>query len=272
MYLAVDVGGTKTLIGYFSDRGHLEKEEHFSTPRNYSAFLDELIKQIQYKIDISTLRGICVGLPSSLIDRSLHKAEKFTNLNWHDVDIIRDLSRYFPCRIYFENDAKLAAYYEAQELSSKYKRVLYITLSTGIGYALVNNLRIDENIGDAGGSDIYINIDGHSLSWEEIASGKALVETYGKMASEINDQHIWRKYAQIVAMGLIELIAVINPEVIAIGGSVGEHFHKYGDLLRSELSKYSLPSTKLPEIIKAKEPTRAVIYGCYYYARNEYHG
>ena len=191
MYLGIDVGGTKTLVAAFDERGKITFEKNFHTPQSYSAFLDQLNFEIS-PLEVDKLKAVCVGLPSSVIDRNNSEAKTFTNLAWHNIRITHDLRRIFPCPIYFENDAKLAGYYEAIELGKKYDRVLYVTISTGIGYSLIVKEEINTDIGDPGGSDIYIESDGKMITWENATSGKAIVEKYGKKAEDINDEMTWK--------------------------------------------------------------------------------
>ena len=93
---------------------------------------------------------------------------------------------------------------------------------------------------------------------------------YGKLASEIDDQKTWKEIVRLLRPGIVELIAVLNPEVIIIGGGVGRHFEKFGDLLVEDLKRYETPLLALPPIIGAKRPEEAVIYGCYDYARQKH--
>ncbi len=268
MYLGIDVGGTKTLLSVFDERGKVIFEKKFHTPQNYSVFLEELKLELGSQ-EIDKLKSVCIGLPASLIDRDNQEAKLFTNLAWRNVRIVKDLERLFPCPIYFENDAKLAAFYEAGLVGDKYQRVLYVTISTGIGYALVNKGQIDTSVGDPGGSDLLISFEDKMTPWENVISGRAIVERFGKQASEINDQKTWKLISRDINQGLMELIAILEPDVVIFGGAVGEHFSKFSEYLREELNKYKLPSMVIPDLIKAKEAERAVVFGCYEYARSK---
>ena len=111
---------------------------------------------------------------------------------------------------------------------------------------------------------------GKLLPWEEFGSGSAIVRKYGKMASEINDAKTWKEIVRTFSPGIVELVAILNPEVIVIGGGVGHYFDKFHKLLVEDLKKYETPLLKIPPMIGAKRPDEAVIYGCYDYARQKY--
>ena len=105
--------------------------------------------------------------------------------------------------------------------------------------------------------------DGELVTWESFASGKAIVKRFGKMASEINDPATWQIISRDLVMGIIDIIANIQPDIVIIGGGVGSHFAKFEKFLKAELKKYESPMVPIPPVVAAKHPEEAVIYGCY---------
>lgn len=266
MYIGVDIGGTKTLVATFDNSGGIAEETKFLTPKNYNEFLWELGKTIKnFKTQKFVAGG--VGMPVSVFDRDKGRGISFGNLPWENVDIQQDIAEATSCKIVVENDAKMAALSEASLLKDKYSRVLYITISTGIGIGLVVDGKIDPNVGDAGGRAIMLEHNGKMTPWEDFAGGRALAEHYGKQASDINDETTWKEISHNLAKGFIHLIAIMQPDVIVIGGGVGAHFDKYGNLLSAEIEKYKIPLVKMPKLIRASHPDNAVIYGCFELAK-----
>ena len=105
--------------------------------------------------------------------------------------------------------------------------------------------------------------DGVLTPWEHFASGKAIVAKYGKRASEIDDPAIWAAIVRDFSVGIIDVIAITEPEIVIIGGGVGAHFDRFGELLVRELKKYETPMMLIPPIRQAQRSEEAVIYGCY---------
>lgn len=272
MYLGVDIGGTKTLVGVLDDNGVIVNEHKFDTPKDYPDFLSQI------KVDLKSFgdqeyNAAVIAVPATTIDREQGIASNFGNLPWPKVNIADDVAVLCGCPVVIENDAKLAGLSEAKLLDGKYNRVLYITWSTGIGFAFINNLEIDINAGDNGGRSIMLEHGGKIVDWESFASGKSIYARFGKMAREINDEKTWRIIVKDFNRVLVELIAIFQPEIVIIGGGVGEYFEKYEKVLNEELKKYELPMLKMPVIEGAKRPDQAVIYGCYDYARKKFnHG
>jgi glucokinase len=261
MYIGLDIGGTKILLASLDEQGVITEKQKFPTPRTYTAFLKDIAKAAE-QLSTHTFAAGAVGVPGE-IDRNKGTIIALGNLPWHHCPIQADLEDIFHCPIVIENDAKLAALSEAMLLKDNYKKVLYITISTGIGVGLVVNGIIDTNLADAGGKAIMLENEGKIESWEDFASGRAIVARFGKQASDITDMRTWRIICRDIAKGLIHLIAITEPDVIVIGGGVGTYFSRYSTPLKAELEKYQLPLIKLPALIKAQRPEKAVVFGCY---------
>lgn len=270
MYLGVDVGGSKTLVAVFTKDGKLKQSVRFETPRNYSRFLDGLTESIQ-SLGIDGYDAACLALPGR-IDREKAIGLSMGNLGWKNIRAVEFLERLLKCPVLLENDAKLAGLYEAKNIKNDYNKIVYITLSTGIGISLIKNGIIDTNLGDRGGKAFMITDGKRTVSWEELASGKSITEKYGQKASELDSVQAWREISRNIARGLIDVISLLEPEVVVIGGGVGAHFKKFEKPLKAELKKYEVPIMKIPPVVRAKKPEEAVIYGCYELLKDRFGG
>lgn len=261
--LCVDIGASKTLIAAFTEDGQIKHEVRLPTPKRYDRFLDEFAKTVKKEFASYGFRTAACSIPG-LVDRKTGTGIDFGNLPWHRVPIKADLSKLLDVPVEVENDTKLAGLSEARELHDKYKKVLYLTLSTGIGSALVSDDHISKDLADSEAGQMIINFDGRLRRWEDFGSGRAFFKRYGKQASDVADPAVWRDFTPSVAQGLGQLLAVIQPDVVIIGGGLGAHFERFGHFLREELeSRYKAKLVDIPPILKAKRPEEAVIYGCY---------
>lgn len=261
MYLGVDVGGTKTLVAVFTKNGELKQSLRFETPQNYSSFLTGLTDTIQ-SLDEAEFQAACVALPAA-IDRKEGVGLAFGNLPWKNVHVAEFLEKFIKAPVLLENDAKLAGLYEAKNIKGDYKKVLFLTISTGVGVSLIIDGVIDINTNDLGGAVFPIDSKGRVISLDKFVSGKSIAKEYGKRASELDDPKAWQKISRDFARGLIDIISLLQPDVVIVGGGVGAHFKKFGTFLKTELRKYEMPIMKIPPVVQAKRPEEAVIYGCY---------
>jgi predicted NBD/HSP70 family sugar kinase len=147
---------------------------------------------------------------------------------------------------------------------------LYVTISTGIGTGIIVDQQIDPDFEDSEGGHIVLEHNGRRQIWEKFASGSAIVRRYGKRAQDITDAKTWHMIARDIATGLTDLSAVIQPEVIVLGGGVSNYYDRFGGYLEAEMARYNTPLTRMPEIRQAQQPEEAVIYGCYLFAKEKH--
>lgn len=269
MYLAIDIGGTKTFVALVDKKGVVQQRLRFPTPKNYPEFIGKLEDSVAY-LSTNKFIAIGVGVPGR-IDRKRGIGIGMGNLPWRNVPIFQDVSRITKTKkVVLENDAKLAGLSEAVLVKDRYSKVLYITIGTGIGTALIADQKIVSLLEDAEGGKILLEHEGKLQEWEDFASGKAIKKHYGKVASEISDKRVWREIARKISVGLLDQIAILQPEVVIIGGGIGSHLKEFKEPLMRDLKSYEIPLIPIPPVIQAQRPEEAVIYGCYFLAKTLY--
>jgi predicted NBD/HSP70 family sugar kinase len=268
MYIGIDIGGTKTLVASLDEQGVIREQQRFLTPQSYGKFLQDLAKAVAV-LTAKKFDAAVVGIPGK-VDRAQGQGIVFGNLPWRDVPIRFDLERMLHCSVAVENDAKLAGLSEAMLIKHNYEKVLYITLGTGIGIAMVNKGRLNLELSDLGGKTLFLEHKGKMISWEDIASGRAILRRFGKRAGDIEDKVIWQYIAEDISVGLIELVALFEPDIIIMGGGVNAYFDKFSTALRAALKKYETPLLPIPPIERAQRPEEAVVYGCYDWLRSNH--
>lgn len=261
MYVAVDIGGTKTLVGIFNAKGQLLKQHKFPTADDYQQFLDDLRAAVT-GLNPQPITAIAAGVAGRL-DRANGIIEACGNLRWKNVPLQADLAKLYHCPVSLENDAKAGGLGEAAALKTEYSKLLYVPIGTGIGVAYITNGIIDPNVSDAGGRGMLIEHHGKLQPWEDFASGTAIVKQFGKKARDITDPHIWQQIADNVGVGILELLGTFPADVIVIGGGVGSHLPRFKQQLVEYLKRYQSPMLKIPPIRAAQNGEEAVLYGCY---------
>lgn len=267
MYVGVDIGGTKTLVGVLDDAGVILERIQFPTPKSYDEFISALGKTIS-GLNNKDFRAGSIAVPGR-IDREHGIVRYLGNLPWHDEPLQADAEKICNCPILLEHDSVLGGLSESMLLPED-KRVLYVTVSTGIGTGLIDHRKIVSELADSEGGQMLLEYQGKRMKWESFASGHAIVKRYGKKAAEIEDVATWRRIAHDLAQGFIELIAITQPDTIVIGGSVGRYFERFKDYLVQEITAYHNPLVPTPVFKQAERPEDAVLYGCYDLARSQY--
>ncbi len=268
MYGAVDIGGTKTLVAVFDAAGAVVEQAKFPTPASYDEFLI-VARDTVANLTTNDFRAVGVAAPGK-IDHEEGILVAAGNLNWVNTPIQADFEAIFGAPVRVENDAKLAGLAEAKAVGSDFSKVVYITISTGINIGVCVDGKIDKTLDEAEAGRMSIEHNGVMTIWEQFASGKAIVATYGKRASELEDPVAWGQIGRNIAEGLITILAIIQPDIVVFGGGVGNYLEKFKEPLLAELKKYENPLVGIPPIEKAKHPEEAVIYGCYEFAKDSY--
>lgn len=267
MYIVVDVGGTSTRIASFLDGETIQKKERYTTPQSYRGGIKKIIGTIQQLSKNHSLSGVAIGIPGT-IDRKKNKTLILPHLtSWNDRDVCRELQKFHQVPITLANDAELAALGEAVVGSGKkYRIVAYLTVSTGIGGALVINKKLIPRA--------YTSEPGHMMriirntqvthsgtdKWEASGSGLAFEKRYGVPPEENDDPKVWAEHAQILGPGILAVILLWSPEVLVIGGGLSMK----GDLLFKPLREYiqnNLSVFPSPPIFPAKLGDDAGLFG-----------
>lgn len=264
MLIAIDTGGTKTLVAGFKDDGSMLEPIRFETPKDKHKYIDSLMSTIKTHYELSQIDAIVIAMPG-IIDNGI--ALHCPNLEWHNFDIRGQLESHFPkSKILVENDANLAGLAEFRSLKEVPENGLYITISTGIGTGIISYGKINQSLSKSEAGHMILEHDGVFRQWEDFASGRAIKLRYSKYAKDIHSKRVWYQITKDISSGLLAIIPVLQPEIIIIGGSIGTYFDRYADTLSSYLDE------KLPKIIgrpiikQAIHPEQAVLYGCYYHA------
>lgn len=259
------MGGTKVLMALFKDDGTLMSSHKFPTSHDYSQFLTDFRQEFT-SLRAYDLRGAGIAVPA-MLDRPNGRAVHFGNLPWENVPLLRDFQAIVSCPVVLENDAKAGAVYQAHNVSNEFKKMLYIAVGTGVGVAYTSNGVLDTAFGDDGGRSIMITQeDGTTISWDHLASGKAIYERFGQKASEITDPESWKVIAHNLALGILQLLPIFDTEVIVFGGGVGAHLEHFEKFLSAEIAQ-SRPTMPLPAIRMGIKPEEAVVYGCFELAK-----
>lgn len=266
MIIAVDTGGTKTLVANFNNSGEPIEQIKFPTPQDPQEYITQLKQILEENFSNQDIESIVVAVPGTL--DSQNSIIWCPNLQqWSGFNVIKALNGILNnAPITIENDANLAGLYEAKILDPIPSQSLYVTISTGIGTGIITNGKINESLRNSEGGRSLIEFEGKLQEWQHFSSGKVFYEIFGKYVKDITDEETWDKIIERMCLGFIELIPLLQPDIIIIGGSVGTYFDRYGAKLQKVLSERLPKHIICPKFIGAKNSELAVIYGCYYYA------
>lgn len=223
-------------------------------------------------ITMDQISVIGVGTPGSVNDETGY-IDYSNNLKFDMVPAKEMLETITGKPCFFANDASCAALGELYAGAGKgHKNLVAVTLGTGVGSGIVIDGKVFRGANSAGGEigHTVINVNGEPCNcgrngcWERYASATALIAQTKVAMEEYTDSKMWNcaggklenvsgrtafdamrmgdeiakdvvdKYIYYVAVGVINIINVYQPDVLCIGGGICAE----GETLLAPIRKY----------------------------------
>lgn len=230
MFLAVDIGGTKTIVASADSEGTIVERVQFATPKELGSGVEMIRSAASRIVGKSSFEamGVAIGGPLSIRDG---KASPLHQAAWSDFSIREVFGGMFQCPVFFDVDTNVAAVGEYYSRNEKVDPLLYVTVSTGMGGGLIRDGKVfrgvDSNHPEIAHQAIPMvrNIEnakcacGLSDCLEGLVSGRAIERIYGKPPASL-DEWEWEEVALHLAQGLRNASTIYSPERIILGGSV----------------------------------------------------
>ncbi|MCK5332281.1 ROK family protein [Candidatus Parcubacteria bacterium] len=285
--LAFDIGGTKIASGIveFSQKGYqIFDYQKVPTPKNKKDLINIIIESALNQKRNGGFKKIKIGIAGQIDSKNgiiMHSP----NINGIDsMNLKSIIKEKIGETVEIENDVKCFALAENVFGRVKnFQNIVYLAIGTGIGGAIEidNKLYCGENniAGEFG--HMSIEYDGRKCAcgnrgcWEKYVSGKAIEKLYfdlyaeKKKAKEIaidsargirKDKRVIKEASKFLAMGLVNIINTINPEVILIGGSVSRQDEILKLAKEEALKKVLIPGRKT-KILQSRLGNEATLIG-----------
>lgn len=282
MDLAIDIGGTKTLVAVFEEEkiSPLRTEQFSTQPeRGFSNFLERLATVCRKLLCGEPIRvwGVCTAgaiNPDGVLLWS-------PNLGWKDLSLKKELSLIFGERGFVENDCNAAAYAEAW--CRKISNLAYVTISTGIGMGLVLDGKLYRGSHSAAGEigHTIVEQDGPLCSCgrrgclQAISSGKGIENRTFVLTNQTLDcknifkqaenglepfKTIVEEAALVLAKFLTNVVDILDVEVLVLGGGLMRNDFYFQRVSRYVLENYyRVPGKAVSVELAQVEPTPGIV-------------
>ena len=225
--------------------------------------IDEII--LQNNIPDEKIGGIGIGIPG-IVQNTFGIVELAPNLGWKNVNLQQLLNT--KKMIFIENEANAGAIGEHSfGTATHVSNLLYISIGVGIGCGFILNDRLYTGHSNRAGEFGHMTVEpaglfcrcGNQGCWEAYASNDATLKRYNQnsaypiksfeefldriirkesLAMEVLDSTI--KY---LGIGIANLINGLNPEMVVIGGELGEVSEIISHKLIKQVKDCSLDKT-----------------------------
>ena len=264
-YLGIDLGGTNITAGLVEEDGKIFAKKSTPTMNGRQAvdILDDMAELCnklleENSLELKDIKSLGIGLPG-LLDKKKGIAVYANNLNFDNINVVKEMKKRIKLPVYIENDANCAAIGE-NTCGAAFgdKNVIYVTLGTGVGAGIILDGKVFDGAFGGGGEAGHMVIEaygemctcGRKGCWEAYASANALrregriaaakypaskifqkvdgdirlidAKTVFDAADEGDEvaQDIVKRYQTYVAIGLVNLVNIFEPEAIIIGGGI----------------------------------------------------
>ena len=261
-YICIDIGGTSIKYGVLSEKGEIFIDGTVSTKvtekENFIlSDVKKLVRNILDEYRNYEIKGICVSTAGVVNPEKGEIAYAGPTIpKYTGTKIKEELEKEFsiPCEV--ENDVNCAGLGEYWKGAGKGSNsMVCLTIGTGIGGSVILDGKLLNGIGYTAGEIGYMDVNGSYI--QNIASSKYLVEKVQKEKEEkegITDAitgvdifELAKKGDEICIAGINEIISnlavgvrniiyLLNPEVIVIGGGITAQKEYLEEKIRKEVN------------------------------------
>jgi glucokinase len=302
--IGIDLGGTNVRAGAVTNDGRLLTWEDapIEAAHGPGAGLQTITRLVEEVVAQVGQPVLTLGIGSTgPLDRQRGCIQNpYTLPGWEDVDIVAPLRERFGIPVALENDADAAALGEAWAGSGQgVKRMVMLTIGTGVGYALILNGEIYRGLGgehpegghipvDSSGPECYCGAHG---CLESLVSGPAVArfakeseaaKTSLFLQKNVNDpqkidtaiifegarqgdafcQSLVDRTANYIALGLVSIIMLTLPDCVVLTGGLLRSYDLLESKIHATLARYDVivPASKV-QIQLSKLGQVAGLYG-----------
>lgn len=280
-YITIDIGGTYIKYGLLNENEEIVHADKTRTPINHNqAIVRKVIRIVETFFEKHTIKGIGIST-AGIVDRAQGEIIYAgpTILNYKGTNFKAALSK-FSVPVSVANDVDCALLGEIWRAHIPSDEATYcLTLGTGIGGAFFHH-RLQSGAHLQGNSLGYLLYDPHTkTNYEMRAATTALNESITRAfgpglstaafferakAGERKAIAILHDWSKEVAAGIAQIILLIDPKRIIIGGGISAQ----GDFLLEVIRKHVevfLPENLLKtELMIATEQNNASLFGAVY--------
>ena len=291
MRIGIDIGGSHIGLGLVNEKNEItdkidyvwtteEKKNVFETMKSATVdYIEEICSR--NNIDVNKIESIGIGFPYRKIRKGIIYLEN------EEIDLPQIINKKYNIPVYLKNDVKCSSLCEKKIGNIKeYNNALFLTLGTGIGGAYYYNdelmtpniyqgMEIGHMVIEVNGKKCRCGKNG---CFEEYASMRAFrnkireiyniedvnssitLDLYHKKEKEEEMNKAIEEYIMYLSTGLTNLISILEPDAICIGGSFVHYEEIFMDKLKDSF-KEKLNGRELPKLLLAKYGNDAGIIG-----------
>lgn len=267
--VGVDIGGTSIGAGCIVDK-NIGKTCSKPTGANRNA--EEILETLYEVIDEVLMPGtlaIGVGVPGLLNAEKGEILNIFNIPSWKNLPLKKKLEERFKIPVYVNNDANCFALGEKHfGEGQKYKNLVAIALGTGVGGGVIINDKVHSGMFGGAGEvgcwpymgEIFEAYCGSGFFMKKNnVSGKELYER--AVSGDKKALELFKEFGIHLGKLIKNILYVLAPDAIIIGGSISQSFHLFEPGIRKELSDFPFEAIKENIVIAQSDLDNIALLG-----------
>lgn len=291
MYICIDIGGTAIKYGLADNEGNLSETGQIPTEaQRYggTGIRKKVCQLIASQQESHSLQGVAIST-AGIVDETKGTVlyalpdimPGYSGTNWNEL-IAQKFN--LPCAV--ENDVNCAALGERWLGAGKGCSYLFcMTIGTSVGGCIVYDGHVLHGASHSAGEIAYMRVPGGNLY--ELASARRLIEMVAKAeglpVENVTGEQVFQwaeegdgiaqtaiiEWVGHIADGLSNVIAVVNPEIIVLGGGMMAQDAYLQPLIEKALQERLMPAVyERTRVAFAKLGNQAGMVGALYHLLN----
>jgi len=295
-FVSVDIGGSSVIYGLGNLNGELEETKKVSTPDNWKVLHEDIIDIVSNcnrwtERSYQDVEALAIAVPGVVNeDGTVNYAPNIEGLD--KIKLREELGKELEIPIFLENDVNASALGEYRERKSKYSNLVFIAIGTGVGAGIIIDGELFKGSTNHAGEVGWFVSDISHMSkkksgqkgWlENRISGPDIVRRTEERLQSIQDDPLCREdlnlspktiledkynspvsremiedWIKVVSMLVSNITAIIDPELVILGGGVSKTGCKHLNDIKIRVKKNTQHT---PKIDPSKLDDKAPLYG-----------
>jgi len=295
-FISMDIGGTSVKYGLGNLGGELEKTGKIRTPDHWKELYQDVLEVVRGSrswsgVSFEKIKGLAIAVPGVVNeDGTVNYAPNIDGLD--QVRLGCELEEELSIPIFLENDVNASALGEYRKRKSNYSSLVFIAIGTGVGAGIILNGELfkgaTNHAGEVGWFVSELTHMGEKgngkKGWlESRISGPDIVRRAREKLKQVSDDplrdqetklsprkiletrtentvagELTEDWINVVAMLVSNITAIIDPELVVLGGGVSKTGSRYIEEIKSRVTKNTQHT---PEIEASELGDEAPLYG-----------
>lgn len=295
-FISIDIGGTSVTYGLGNLGGDLLGTKTIPTPENWKALHKDIIDTLRgcdtwSKRSYQEVEGLAIAVPGVVNeDGTVNYAPNIEGLD--HIKLNEELGKELAIPIFLENDVNASALGEYRERKSDHSNLVFIAIGTGVGAGIIIDGELfkgaTNHAGEVGWfvseiSHMGEGEDGQKGWLESRISGPDVVRRAKEKLLEVQEdpliaedlsldpkiilgdnlkspvaRKVTEDWINVVSMLVSNITAIIDPELVILGGGVSKTGCQHLEDIRKRVEKNT---QRTPMIDRSKLGDKAPLYG-----------